>query len=100
MAKALQIKTHLLLQRLRQGGAFAVLDQELCQFADLMDDDKKHLIVARLRRFEAPGMLAVRELIELDLVGVIKVLHNSLLLRAAVPGGFSVRKDSMLIAQV
>lgn len=71
MAKPLQIKTHLLLQGVRQGGTFAALDQECRQLVDLMDDDKKHLIVARLRRFEAPGMPAVRELIKLDLVGVI-----------------------------
>jgi hypothetical protein len=49
---------------------------------DLMDDDEEHLIVAFFRRLETFRMLTVQDFIELYIVGIVEVVHNSLLLRA------------------
>jgi hypothetical protein len=59
------------------------LDNDLFEpeFIDLMDDDKKHFIVACFKRFKTFGMLTVQDFIQLDIVGIIKVFHRALLSR-------------------
>jgi hypothetical protein len=65
------------------------------QLISLVDDDEKHLVVALLHGGKAFRMLAVQDLVKLDVIGVIQVVHGAFSFLPA-PGGILAAGDGGL----